>query len=76
VSSTPTSSRAVSSTTTSSRAVLSTGRKRRTTSRQCARTASCSAASFCCLGRRGGTEGLAVTVSSSSCAVLFTGCAQ
>ena len=70
------SSRAVLSTSRSSRAVLSTGRKRRTTSRQCARTASCSAASFCCPGRRGGTEGLTATVSSSSRAVLSTGRAQ
>ena len=60
------SSRAVVSTSRSSRAVLSTGRTRRTTSRQCARTASCSAASFCCPGRRGGTGGLTATVSRSS----------
>ena len=64
------SSRAVLSRSSSSRAVLSTGRARRTTSRQCARTASCSEESFCCPGRRGGTGGLSATVSSSSRAVL------
>ncbi len=62
--------RAVLSTSRSSRAVFSTGRTRRTTSRQCARTASGSEASFCCLGRRGGTEGLTVNVSRSRSAVL------
>ncbi len=70
------SSRAVLSTSRSSRAVLSTGRRWRTTSRQCARTASCSEASFCCPGRRGGTEGLTATVSRSSRAVFSTGRAQ
>ena len=73
------------STPRSKRAVSSTGRVRRTASRQCARTASCSATSFCCLGR-GGTERLAGTVSRSSRAVLSarrsrravssTGCAR
>ncbi len=76
VSSTPRTSRAVLSTSRSSRAVSSTGPKRRTTSRQCARTASCSAASSCGLGRRGGTEGSTVTVCSSSRAALSAGCAQ
>ena len=61
----PRSSRAVVSTPRSSRAVVSTGRAPRTTSPQCARTASCSEASFRCLGRRGGTEGLTATVSGS-----------
>ena len=65
-------SRAVLSRSRSSRAVSSTGRARRTTSRQCARTASCSAATFCCLGRRGGAEGSTATVSGSSRAVLST----
>jgi hypothetical protein len=70
------SSRAELSASRSSRAVLSTGRARRTTSRQCARTASYSAALFCGLGRRGGTEGLSATVSGSSRAVMSTGRAQ
>ena len=51
----------------SSRAALSTGRARRTTSPPgpCARTASCSAAMCCCLGRRGGAEGATGAVSGS-----------
>jgi hypothetical protein len=57
----------------SSRAVLSTGCTRRTTSRQCARTASCSEASSCSPGRCGGAEGLVATVSRSSRAVSSTG---
>ena len=68
--STSSSTRAVVSTSRSSCAVVSTGRARRTTSRQCARAASCSEASFCCFGRRGGTEGSTATVSGSSRAVL------
>ena len=55
------------------RAVLSsTGRARRTTSppRPRARTAPCSAAAFCCPGRRGGTRGL--TAARWSRAVMST----
>ena len=60
----------------SSRTVLSTVPARLTASRQCARTASYSAASSCGLGRRSGTEGLWATVSRSRRAALSIGCAQ
>ena len=70
------SSRAVLPASRSSRTVLSTAPARRTTSRQCARTASYGAALSCVLGRRSGAEGLLATVSRSSRAELSPGRAQ
>jgi hypothetical protein len=67
------SSRAVVSTSRSSRVVVSTGPMRRTTSRQCARTASRGEASVSCLGPRSGTEARSGAVSRSSRVVGSTG---